>query len=379
MVNLKKISTKFAKKIAKMNEGRSGNGIYKRRNRRNYRVIMQLNIYKKILENNPNQLDTYKRGYAVRVKPGEYFDCKGNRNKSIPKDLKLGENSFIYFKNPGDYDKYGKFCKDFVEVVELSTVESQEKIQILNTTKKRSWLGEYCLYVTNKGHESLICGKKEKKNDDGRKERIEKLRNDLPSILEKYGGEDNFIIDKELPNQTGLGNYDFDYASLENQGYANDQMTYLAFKIPGLKELLVKDNELITMDEVNAFEEKIKKSCVDAGSLDFQKLSEIGVWHLAEKVPICPLCKETLKPEEFLETAEQAEGREEEDNTQSQTVLMHIDALSAGKFNHCIYNLGWGHKHCNTIQGDKTIQEAIEDLERILSAHKNSDHLGNYF
>ena len=253
---------------------------------------MRLNTYKQILENNPNQLDTYERGYAVWVEPGEYFDSEGNRKESLPESLKLGENSFIYFQKPADLDKYLKFCEDFDEVVELSTLEGKKKLEIFNTTEKRSWFGEYCLFVTNRGEESLICGKTNKKNEKERKNEIKKLKDSLPSMLEKYGGEDNFIIDTKLPDQTGLGNYDFDYASKESQTLIKEQLTYMAFKIPGFKELLVEENEATTIEELEVLEKELEESCKDAGSIDFEKLSQIGAWHLTKEVPICPLCKE---------------------------------------------------------------------------------------
>ena len=45
---------------------------------------------------------------------------------------------------------------------------------------------------------------------------------------------------------------------------------------------------------------------------------------------------------------------------------MHIEALAPGKFNHHTYNLGWGHKHCNTIQGQYSINETLNNIKRIL-------------
>ena len=100
--------------------------------------------------------------------------------------------------------------------------------------------------------------------------------------------------------------------------------------------------------------------------LDFEKLGEIRALDEINHYPICPLCLDELDARSFFENAEQDEGREEEDNTKKEIVLMHIDALAPGKFNHRTYNLGWGHKHCNTIQGSASIDEALENLKKIL-------------
>ena len=49
---------------------------------------------------------------------------------------------------------------------------------------------------------------------------------------------------------------------------------------------------------------------------------------------------------------------------------MHIEALASRKFNHRPYNLGWGHQHCNTIQGPKSIEKTLERLREILENNK---------
>ena len=119
---------------------------------------------------------------------------------------------------------------------------------------------------------------------------------------------------------------------------------------------------------INLTEEHIIKYCEEHKLLDFNKLSKLGAW--GEKSPTCPLCKIKLNAEEFFQVAQQQVGREEEDNTQSEIVLMHVNALKPGEFNHCTYNLAWGHKHCNTIQGDDSIDETLNRLRKILINNK---------
>ena len=56
------------KKIDKTAEGRGGNGIFKRRNTRAYRVIIQLSTYKKIVDNDPNFLNNFSADFQCSIK-----------------------------------------------------------------------------------------------------------------------------------------------------------------------------------------------------------------------------------------------------------------------------------------------------------------------
>jgi len=103
--------------------------------------------------------------------------------------------------------------------------------------------------------------------------------------------------------------------------------------------------------------------------IDFKKLAEIKAWDTTKNLPICPLCKNKITAAELFAGIEQDEGREEEDNTQSAIELMHIKPLKPGEFNHCAYNLGWGHKHCNIIQGSASIDETLQKLKIILQSN----------
>lgn len=112
------------------------------------------------------------------------------------------------------------------------------------------------------------------------------------------------------------------------------------------------------------------EECIRRNFLDFDRLEELGVWNKETNEVICPLCHKPVYAEEFFDDVLQAGGREVPDNTQKYIVLMHVDALRSGEFNHRPYNLGWGHNFCNQIQGDKDISETIIAIEEILKSHK---------
>lgn len=352
------------KKINKTAEARSGNGIYKRRNSRAYRVIMHLSTYNKLSE---NELKKYNNGYAVRIKPSEYFGSKSKKRKDLPDSLILGKNAFIYYKRIRDFSNFPPL-KKWDEIVELGT-------PTINPDLKQQWIGEYALFINNASppQVSTIC---KSKNPDSV---IDALKQKY-----KYG---------ELPKQAGLGNYDYDYATKKEIEHAKYQMAYLIWKVAGMREHIItlckeshsyddRDHDfdrktILEMNKGNLGKyidsciKHVTDYCKKNSLLDFNKLQKIRSFNKKMDSPICPLCLKTLPPNLFFETATQEEGREEEDNTQAEIVLMHIESLKPGKFNHKTYNLGWGHKHCNTIQANYDIDKISKKLSEIVENSKN--------
>ena len=45
--------------------------------------------------------------------------------------------------------------------------------------------------------------------------------------------------------------------------------------------------------------------------------------------------------------------------------------MRPGKFNHRTYNLAWGHRMCNTIQEDMSLEETLKLLDNIVGNNKN--------
>jgi hypothetical protein len=345
------------KKLAKTTEARTGKGIYKRRNSRVYRVIMHLETYKRIIKDNPIFLKEFSNGYAVRVKPTEYFP-----EKSLPEGLVLGNNAFIYYKTAKDLRDF-PVDDNWTEVYELYTSNNSNK-------EGKEWVGEYAYFVSNTKPQrvSKIC----------------ETGTTLNKETEKWLKETYKLT--VVPQQAGLGNFDYDYCSKEEMKNIQYQLSYLILSVVGIEKALYDlcidpeiqdsfDSEAVieaikgySFFEAFIFKHKLEleKYCEDNGLIDLDKLDKIRAWDLNTNQPICPLCRSTLDPKDFFETVNQVEGREEEDNTQSAIALMHIEALQPGKLNHRTYNLGWGHKHCNTIQADKDIEDVIEELKRIL-------------
>ena len=90
---------------------------------------------------------------------------------------------------------------------------------------------------------------------------------------------------------------------------------------------------------------------------------------------ICPLCLDELSGVGFLNRLEQAEGREVPDLTVTQINLFHIQELRINTFNHCPYNLGWGHHHCNVVTKDAGVIPTLEWMQEVIKRNIDGGYL----
>ncbi len=362
-VNYKTVFSKeIAKKIDKTREARTGKGIYKRRNSRNYRVVMSLRTYRKLFLQSPSTLSEYGNGYIVRIKPEEYF----SDNSLTDIDIKLGVNAFVYYKSARDLRNFPP-NENWTELVEIFTSNDNKKIE-----DHPEFVGEVAYFVNNTQPRkvSKIC-----ETGDASKLSAKEI--------EDYISEYNLKVGPKK-KQAGIGNFDYDYCTDEEMKNVQYQLSYLIFAIEGMKDYLSNlfeespgsfDSKLRSksLEEFRQIYEKTEqhviKYCRKHGLLNFDLLSDIGAISDTNQRPICPLCKQSVTAEEFIEVEEQAEGREEEDNTRSKIALMHINALQPGEFNHHTYNLAWGHRWCNQIQEDKDIDETVNGLIQMLKGN----------
>lgn len=373
---MKLLPYKLKKRINKTAEGRSGNEIYKRRNRRDYRVVMQYTTWKKLVNSdNPDLFfDKFEEGYVVAINPEEYF---GNNHPEPSSDLdpnfKLGKTGFVLYTVLSDYYDYKPLDKEWEQVYELSTKGKPKQVD-------DTWRGEYVLNIKNGNYISPIC---DTNRNSKRTKEIQQYVKDTFNLAADI---------KDIPKQAGLGNYDYDYANPETMENVKYQMLYLVLTCKSHKgesfpEYIcnnfadIQDRKDTTAFEkmvqnsrkyISAFNREFElftKECERRELLNFEELQELGVWSIKNSNPICPLCHKPLFVDEFFDDIKQMEGRQVIDNTQKSIVLMHVEALRPGKFNHRHYNLGWGHNYCNLIQGDKDISETIEVLKEIFESH----------
>lgn len=373
--NLQRINKFLPKKlktrINKTRLARGGNGIYKRRNRRSYRVLMKYKTWEDLNNNIEGEkiLNSFEEGYVVYLEPEEYFgENYPNASEKLNKNFKLGETGFILYTVMPEYNKYPPL-DEWNEVYELNT--NGKKVN------DDSWTGDYALDIKNGRKMSTIC--------------IPKKNTEKEIISQKV--KEMFNIEGKAPEQSGLGNYEYDYANEETIDNVKFQILFLLLNSnseDGQSSFeFIYDNSEKLMDagETNTFKKYMSgprdkylndamnefklfsSACYEKKLLNFLELEKLGVWNTKTKKAICPLCRKPIFIEEFFKDIEQMEGRQVLDNTQKEIVLMHVNALRPGKLNHRPYNLGWGHNYCNLIQGDEDIFETIEKLKEIVDSH----------
>lgn len=108
-----------------------------------------------------------------------------------------------------------------------------------------------------------------------------------------------------------------------------------------------------------------------AGLLDFDRL-RISRIISASNVTVCPLCLEELSAYGFYNRLAQAEGRSVPDLTVTELNLFHIEELRYGAYNHRIYNLGWGHHHCNVVVKDAGILPTLQWMALVLDRNRKN-------
>jgi len=352
------------KRLDKTKEARQGDPLVKRRNNRENRSLMKLNTYLKLYQE--DDLKKFTNGYVVYLRPDEYFDSvTNNRKSSLHKSLVLGKNCIIYYQNISDWNKYSPIGRNWKQVVE-------------NTTLKDDWSGEFAVNIPNSDPQKLrfIVRTNETKYNQS----FSWMNNEMKNVKERVTSS------RESLGGKGLGNYEYDFCTSKEQENVCYQLAYLIWNTKGMIDLLVKeatekidswDNSLdkrkiLTLGAVEYFhqcKQHVIDYCKSNKLIDESKLVKIGSITEDTKLTSCPLCKSEIDAYKFFEKVVQDEGRESEQNTITEIVLMHIDPLIPGKLNHHSYNLGWGHHDCNTFQGNKSISDTIKRLKVILEKH----------
>lgn len=378
--NVKKfLPQKIWKKLDKTQEARSGSEIYKRRNNRNNRTLMQYVTWdKQDTGTIPNILNQFSSGYIVMISPRDYFgDNYPNPSNDLNPNFILGKTGFVYYSRISEFRDYPPLAT-WHELVELDTQ---------STPSNPNWCGDYALNIKNTKPPkiSFICQNAKKGIEATNKRNSVKnyIQTNYPSIPQS-------ILDS-LPQQSGIGNYDYDFATTEMQFKVKLQMSVLLLScvsrngIDFPQYIINNSTDIICSKDTAAFKTKLSvptkyisdfhemydaliNYCISQNLLDYNILEQISAVNHSTNT-ICPLCRNKLFLEEFFEEILQVEGRQVFDNTQREIVLMHINALQPGLLNHKIYNLGWGHNYCNLIQGDKSLNDTIEELRRILASY----------
>ncbi len=348
----------MVKKLTKTREARQGDPLYKRRNSRTSRVLIQYEMFKNL---ETDHLNKYKKGYVVVLTPKEYFESKDTPKTDLDSRIELGKNAIVYYQlDDEDWDNL-PIQNDWIQVVEKSSA-------------KGDWSGHFAVNITNATpkKKSFIVRKDETKDHNSFKWMKRKVKNLKRRVDNGLGGK-------------GLGNYDFDYCDEDTLEKTLFQLAYYFWNMKGINDVLVKeyDNGIGfgqngQIDKNNMTKPKFKtwlkeskeavEKYVQKHNLDDKKKLEESRIFRNGKV-VCPLCLQPMKAEDLTSVIEQDLGRTSAGQTITSIVLMHINPLRPGEFNHRPFNLGWGHKWCNTIQENLQIDETLSELAKILKSN----------
>lgn len=319
-VRLPRLPQLLDRKIYKTGQTRGADDdvIYQNRVARNSTVLIPYPFWNKKLLS----ID-FENGFIVLISPTAYFADEKFQGKLADQGLILGKNLLVFYETRQQWDTY--------------------------SPKKYKW--------------------------SPAKSRIAPLRGQyvarVPARTSHENGAKILQGFTDTANK-GAGIRVFEYASSATIKDSRDQLEALFW--------LCNDSETVAttagMSEKDALLRKksVLEDCKARGLLDLDRLTEARVINKQGKTT-CPLCLEELTGLRFLSRLEQAEGREVPDLTVTQINLFHIKELRINSLNHCPYNLGWGHHHCNVVTKDSGIKETLTWMEGVLKRNRDSGYL----
>lgn len=259
----------------------------------------------------------FENGYIVLVKPGDYFSAAPPAVRvGFPPALRLGENLLVVYETRADWNNFNP--------VDLGWVAADSRRPPLG--------GQYIARVpdtTRHGDEVIRHG----------------------------------YTDREAGGQ-GAGIRVYEYCSTADICATRLQLAYLAWRTEGVADLARQEGNLAP----DASKALVDQHATAAGLADTARLQATRILNAAGQA-VCPLCLSPISATDLASRLEQAEGRDVPDLTVTAANLFHVEELRVGLYNHRIYNLGWGHHHCNTVARDIGIEPTLQWMERVLHAN----------
>lgn len=284
--------------------------IYQNRVSRNSKVLIPLQAW---IEYPQLKHIKYENGYIVFARPVEYFSASPPSPKSeIPDDLILGQNFLLFYRTREEWNRFNpeRFGWPYARS-RNSPLQGQFIARVPDTT-----------------------------------------RTDDTQIFLAYTGNDSGGV--------GAGIRVYEYANSENLRDTRYQAAYLVWRTEGIFDLVKKHGE----DEPELCKEHVDRFCIVNGLADEARLERSRL--MKDGKTICPLCLNTISADDLALRVPQALGRETIDLTVTSANLFHVDELRIGEFNHCPYNLGFGHHHCNIVVRDYGIKKTLNWMISVL-------------
>ncbi len=311
MPRLPKIPKLLDRKIYKTGQTRGADDdqIFQNRVGRNSTVLIPFKIWKEYI--NLLKKKHFENGYIILLSPKEYFTL--TESQKINLSIVLGMNALIFYEERQDWNKWDPV---------------QNKFSIpLNRNKPLG--GHYVARIAN--------------TTSTQDERINEGYTDT--------------------GLKGAGIRLYEYADLETIQECRLQLESLFWCCIDSEEKMLKAG--MNQNEIQERKEAIIKNAQTKGLFDEEKLKSNRTVNKNTEL-VCPLCLEPISAAGFLSRLPQATGRERHDLTVTEINLFHLEELSYGKFNHCPYNLGWGHHHCNVVCKDSGIESTLDWMRKVV-------------
>jgi hypothetical protein len=314
MVNLPKLPSLLGRKIYKTGQTRGADDdeIYQNRVGRNSTILIPFSQFNKFLKDTVYKMK-FEKGYIVLLSPDEYY------TKNIIKKLKefkliLGKNLLLFYETREHWESFNPFIRKL--------------------TPANNRIGEL-------GGEFVAR---------------------IPATTAKENG-DKISFGFNETNNKGAGIRAYEYASKEIIDKTKLQLEAIFWHCKDSLNVVTEYG--MSINDANVRKNKIFEDAKNKNLLDYNKLFSARILN-RHKISICPLCLEEISGKGFFTRLEQADGREVIDLTVTNLNLFHIEELRYGSFNHTIYNLGWGHHHCNVVMKDSGIKKTLIWMNEVI-------------
>ena len=313
-----KVKTKIYK--TGQTRGADDDVIYQNRVGRNSTVLIPFDDYE-ICKNAPTNLGVYENGFIVLIKPEDYFQRSSTSPKRL-KGLRLGTNLLVYYETREQWEKYPPL---------RHWKEATSRIAPLG--------GHYVARIpatTADGAMKIVRG---------------------------------FCTS----TQKGAGIRVYEYADADTIRLCKLQLEYLFWQCEDAAATIKKEKD-VDEEELNMYLKRLNENAIRCGVADHNKLIAARIID-REGFTICPLCLKRLSAKGFWSKIQQAEGREVPDLTVTEVSLFHIRELRTGEYNHRLYNLGWGHHHCNVVVKDSGIEQTLAWMRSVIARNDIANQL----
>lgn len=299
----------------KQTRGADDDVIYQNRVKRNSTVLIPFRDYD-LCSVYPYNEHEYENGFIVLIKPEDYFE--GNYKTYLAsKGLALGKNLLVFYETREQWKNYP---------VPKNWKPANSRISPLG--------GQYVARI--------------------------------PATTAK--NEHKIIKGYNTTKLKGAGIRVYEYADNKTIEDCRIQLEYVFWKCFDI-DIFLQQCSKEEQEELIKRKKKVVKLAVEGGLADTNKLVSARIIN-SDGVTICPLCLKPISALGFASKMVQAEGRDVPDLTVTNVSLFHIKELRTGEFNHRLYNLGWGHHHCNVTIADMGVQGTLKWMKDILSANR---------